>query len=417
MPSEPDLRALQRFARDLRRIREDRDVSLAAVHAATQVPKSQLQSFEAGTLYDKSSLTPVYLRGFVRAYAEAVGISPDSALTHLDSALSGKYEDELAVQYLDVPPSVDESSPSSGSPISSGEEDAGDSEERSSEVEDEEFGERAASAGPGYDSSKGESGRSSREEEASRSSSRASPETSERSDAPGLSSSPQTTSSQARSFFGVWGDLWMKQRSRLLVAAIILVLFALAGILVTTYLGGNSASDSPSDLPEAASLERSAPDSVDAAGPSEAEAPSQPPPRADVTLGDTLYVTVLATSDVRGMRVRQDDDLRRPYWIREGRAKVFPFTRKITIQNQLDSLRLLLEGYAYPESRTDEEGRIVITRDTTQQFFENLRATPSTVSVSPDTVWGGPPTSRAAPLPHFSLLVVRRGSCPALAPV
>jgi hypothetical protein len=112
-----------------------------------------------------------------------------------------------------------------------------------------------------------------------------------------------------------------------------------------------------------------------------------------MTLGDTLYVTVLATSDVRGIRVQQDDSLRRPYWIREGEAMVFPFARRITLQNQLDSLRLLLDQYPYPSSRTDDEGRIVITRDTAEQYADTLRGSPVPVPGSPDTVLGtAPPT-------------------------
>jgi len=97
-----------------------------------------------------------------------------------------------------------------------------------------------------------------------------------------------------------------------------------------------------------------------------------------------MFVTVLATAPVRELRVRQDDDLRRPYWIEEGDALVFPFARRITLQNQLDSLRLFLNRFSYPTTRPD--ARVVLTRDTVQQFAETLQGAPATISATPDTV-------------------------------
>ena len=111
MSSDPDVPALQRFGRDLRRIREDRDVTTATVHTHTQAPESQIQSFEAGTLYEESTMNPVYLRAFVRAYAEAVDLPPHAVLDQLEAALSGNYQNQLAVQYLDVPPSASKPAP------------------------------------------------------------------------------------------------------------------------------------------------------------------------------------------------------------------------------------------------------------------------------------------------------------------
>jgi hypothetical protein len=96
------------------------------------------------------------------------------------------------------------------------------------------------------------------------------------------------------------------------------------------------------------------------------------------------------------MRVQQDDDLRRPYWIEEGDVRVFPFTRRITFENQLDSLRLFLEDYPYPTTRTNEEGQIVISRDTAEQFVDTLRGTPAPFPAPYDTVQIGPVPSSAA---------------------
>jgi hypothetical protein len=376
MPSEPDTSALQRFARDLRRIRKDREVTLATVHAATQVPTSQLQSFETGTLYEQSSLNPVYLRGFVRTYAEAVGLPPDPVLDHLDSALAGEYENQLAVQYLDVPPSVAETDPSPEPSDSSPTGAAEDESQRPSSADD--------GDGAGENASPSSTG---------------SGESSEPPDHPEASSPQQRPSrSPDGAYSGTESPFWVKHRSALLVAIVSLTMLGAVGVLISSYLeNGASPSRSPSEPTRRASgpSNRPSPDSRATTDSAEAEEPPRPRSQADVALGDTLHVTVLATSDVREMRVRQDDDLRRPYWIEEGKAKVFPFARRITLQNQLDSLRLLLERYPYPVSQTDDEGRIVITRDKARQFFDTLRASPSTVPVPPDTVWGGAPPSGA----------------------
>lgn len=369
MSSEPDTSALQRFARDLRRIREDREVTLETVHAATQVPESQLQSFEAGTLYEQSTITPVYLRGFVRAYAEAMDLPPDPVLDYLDSALSGEYENQLAVQHLDVPPSAVEPDPTP-EPSDASSTDPDEVSQRPSETR-----ELDESAPP---TPVGDGGAS------------------EEPDHP-EDPSPTPSSSRSWEIAGIDG-LWSKYRRTLIVAITSLIVLGAVGTL-TTYLESDSPPSKSTSEPArraAASVDRPSPDSQAVADSTGVEETSQPLSQARRTLDDTLHVAVLATADVREMRVQQDDDLRRPYWIEEGEARVFPFARRITLQNRLDSLRLLLERYPYPTSRTDDKGRIVITRETAQQFFDTLRASPSTVPVSADTVRGNAPTSETA---------------------
>lgn len=414
MANESDTSALQRFARDLRRIREDRDVAIGALQEALQAPESQLRSFEAGTLHDQSKMTPVYLRAFVRTYAEAVGLPSDPVLDSLESARAGEYQNQLAVQYLDVPPSdlePDPSSERSGSSLA----DEEDSRQASSAEHEGDAGGDAQS--PPLDSSAGDG---EREEDLPRAEAEERggvPPSSSESDGPDSPSDrrAESGSKQAPTRSAGATDVeeerafWTEHRNTLLVGIIGLLVIGVGGTLIITYLGdGNPASDSPSDpSPRAeASAEPSFPDSTAAGDTSSADTqPADRRPRADVTLGDTLYVTVLATSDVREMRVQQDDNLRRPYWIEEGDARVFPFLRRITLQNQLDSLRLLFERYSYPVSRTDDEGRIVITRDDARQFFDTLRASPSTGPSSSDTVWGDAPApgadslSRSGPLP------------------
>jgi len=427
MPDDPDTDALERFARDLRRIRENREVALARIEEATQIRQSHLQSFEDGTLHEKSKMNPVYLRAFVRAYAEALGLPPDPVVDHLEASLSGDYQNELSVQYLKVPPSKageegpsarpgtsprekreapsppDESSPQ-GSSQSTASDRSPDAAESGDAPEDSspQGSQETEGSSPDVDGAEdlSEEVPTDKGERPTASSSAGFPES--RPDA-GSTVSATTTdpsgpdsrdrrSATTSSFAERWSDLWPPRRGVLIVAAIGLVLVVLLlGGGLGLFRGDSEPTAAPTLQSEAsAPAQSSAPDlPADTVG---QDTTSEQRPLADMTLGDTLYVTVLATSDVRGIRVQQDDSLRRPYWIREGEAMVFPFARRITLQNQLDSLRLLLDQYPYP-SRTDDEGRIVITRDAAEQYADTLRGSPVPVPGSPDTVLGtAPPT-------------------------
>ena len=374
MSSDPDVPALQRFGRDLRRIREDRDVTTATVHTHTQAPESQIQSFEAGTLYEESTMNPVYLRAFVRAYAEAVDLPPHAVLDQLEAALSGNYQNQLAVQYLDVPSSASEPDSSTGQPDTASREDEQETTPRGSSTDEGTDSGGAQSTGREHESGKTEG----------------------ESETPDPDPEDETVSTASTTESG--GTLWSENRGASLVAIAGLFLIAVVGALIYASLGEtDSAPNSPSESSArtVASADQSSPDTLAAADTAEIDERPQQASSGDIALGDTLHVTVYATADVRELRVQQDDDLRRPYWIREGEAAVFPFARQITLQNQLDSLRLLVERYPYPVSRTDDEGRIVITRDKVQRFLDTLRAAPTTVPSSPDTIRGTVAASEA----------------------
>ena len=374
MSSDPDVPALQRFGRDLRRIREDRDVTTATVHTHTQAPESQIQSFEAGTLYEESTMNPVYLRAFVRAYAEAVDLPPHAVLDQLEAALSGNYQNQLAVQYLDVPSSASKPDSSTGQPDAASREDEQETTPRGSSTDEGTDSGGAQSTGREHESGEMEG----------------------ESETPDPDPEDETVSTASTTESG--GTLWSENRGASLVAIAGLFLIAVVGALIYASLGEtDSAPNSPSESSArtVASADQSSPDTLAAADTAEIDERPQQASPGDIALGDTLHVTVYATADVRELRVQQDDDLRRPYWIREGEAAVFPFARRITLQNQLDSLRLLVERYPYPVSRTDDEGRIVITRDKVQRFLDTLRAAPTTVPSSPDTIRGTVAASEA----------------------
>ena len=96
-----------------------------------------------------------------------------------------------------------------------------------------------------------------------------------------------------------------------------------------------------------------------------------PAPAAPVELPETLRLVVTGRNDgVQEMRVTVDDDVRRPYWIEVDSARAFSFINQIIMENQLQDATLEVQGRTYPTSRTDERGRVIITRDTVQRLLQ-----------------------------------------------
>ena len=424
MPDDLDTPALRRFARDLRRIREDRSVSRTAIQEETQVHASHLKSFEAGVLHEEERMNGVYLKAFVRAYAEAIGLSAETVVEHLESALSGTYDDQLAVTFLNAPSTeADVSEAATASPSPEGEQDAADSPSSPSDKPEEKTSEDKlgpeeappektrtdptqvvssdAQSPAGQSQSSTRSGASASEAAGERPSPDVQEEphfsdlAEEEEKAAGLSSArgraPRQGPSQADSFPSNVQEVLTSHRDKILTTIGIALLVGLVGGLGFYLTRGGATSEPPSggETLGASPAADAGPAAAEATGDTSAPAPrSARRPPADITLGDTLHVTVRATEDVRELRVQQDDNLRRPYWIEAGEARVFPFAERVTLQNQLENLELLLEGYRYPVTSTDEQGRVVIRRDTAEQFADTLRGAPASISEPPDTIRG-----------------------------
>lgn len=166
-------------------------------------------------------------------------------------------------------------------------------------------------------------------------------------------------------------NVFAQYRREIIGGAILLVVLVGAALF---FVGGDEAAPpapEPTSTPDTVAAEAPAPD-------------PERPPLANVSLGDSLRLTLVAQRDVTGIRIQRDDDLRRPYWIDAGEATTFPFARRIIIDDELDDVDVLLEGYRYPEDRTDARGRLVITRDSAQAFVDTLRGAPVELDASPN---------------------------------
>lgn len=537
MPEERDA-ATRRYSRDMRRIREEHDISIEDIHEDTRIAKTLLESFEEGSIYDHPTFNRVYLRSFVRVYAEAIELAPDEALDALEAALDGTYGNGLAVEHcgedplkseaeisdegaasdssqkeedgqgpveeeevesrdgedesaedeytgteppaggvggrggivgparavgtdregaaeekedsfrtersreedtpslisvddghskeseeadtssastdssFDDPPSVEDSSFWEEDDSSSDEDRSEDSSEVSSgatpfdstedpEPEQPQRPTEDPSSTPVEQSAEGESAQESssvspsQEEEASPQpvgeefgivgepeevGSRASSSASAPSGSPSQEAPARPPESSSGSGLA---NLWSGRRREMFISGVgILVLIGLLFGLGWSYFAETepstasmAASETTEDTTQAATQ-----DTVATASSSEQ------PPRVSLSLGDTLYVTVVAETNVSELRVRRNGDLRRPYWIEEGEARVFPFTNQISFEENLDNARFFLGRYPYPSPERDGLGRIVIDRETVESFADTARGRPQSLSASVDTI-------------------------------
>lgn len=84
------------FGAHLRSEREARSMRVDEISASTKIPVRVLLSLEQGRLEDLPSR--VYVRGFVKAYARALGVSAEDLLGRLEDAT--RVDDEVRVESL-----------------------------------------------------------------------------------------------------------------------------------------------------------------------------------------------------------------------------------------------------------------------------------------------------------------------------
>ena len=84
----------EHFGSCLRRAREERALTIGDVSASTKVPRSAIEMLESGALAGLPA--HVFVRGFIRSYAKAVGITDAKPLGLFDRAVNAKTEAAIA---------------------------------------------------------------------------------------------------------------------------------------------------------------------------------------------------------------------------------------------------------------------------------------------------------------------------------
>jgi cytoskeletal protein RodZ len=82
----------EHFGSCLRRAREQKALTVGDLSAATKVPRSAIELLEAGSLHGLPA--QVFVRGFIRSYAKAVGIAESEPLSLYDRAINRETEEE-----------------------------------------------------------------------------------------------------------------------------------------------------------------------------------------------------------------------------------------------------------------------------------------------------------------------------------
>lgn len=355
MPDPAITASGERFARDMRRIREEHGVSMDDIHDETMISTHIIESFEQDGLFEHPTFNRVYLRSFMRSYATAAGIDPDTALEQLERALQGEYANELAVTYLGDEP-LEETPEPAPAPDSEADEPSGDGDpapesrsaaERSGDAASDRAEASAPDVLPETPSQKGKPAP-------------AQPDEGEAADESGPDAGRR----------GVMIGIG-------LVLAAVIAWVLIDGLGGSDASGPNQSAATMADTADTARLQPVPAESLAAA------------PR--VALDDTLYFTLIAQERLNPIRIRRDEDLRRPYYFNRGQAGVFPARQQIIVEGELPSIRLLINGHEYPLQARGLDDRVVITRDTVQAFLDTTQTTPLSLVVPVDTfqVLGG----------------------------
>jgi hypothetical protein len=91
---------IEHFGISLRRARQTRALSLGEISSSTKVPRSALELIEDGKLDGLPA--DVFVRGFIRSYARAVGVNEVQPLAQFDKALRARAEAARAESALPV---------------------------------------------------------------------------------------------------------------------------------------------------------------------------------------------------------------------------------------------------------------------------------------------------------------------------
>lgn len=336
MALQEDLASAQRFAHDLRAIREAKGLTIERVHHETMIPHGVIEEFEHNALIENPQFNRVYLRSFVRTYAATLHIEEKLALEALEEALSGIYQHRLAARYLD-----EGEGPPPGTPPAGSETGPPEASSRSEKQSTEPASPRPERGPPGAKPA------------------RAPIVTSVEARRPPLPPPTPATKTDDRSP--------ARDAAGPVVVGLAIATVIVLGVLL--FLWQRNVSSAPDEPAPAIPSDSVTP--VGTTPPELMQAPLEEPARIEV--GDEIDVLVIAAGQpVQRLLVQIDDDLRRPYWIEPDSTIAFQAEERIALENQLSRIQLRVEGVPYPLEPAPGP-QLVLTRGTVQNFLDSVR--------------------------------------------
>lgn len=355
--------ALRLLTDDLRDERKRRDMTLEQVYERTRVPIDVLQQFEADGLVESKMFNQVYLRSLVRSYAFAVGL-PAKALTEVfDDASQGRYDRtwitraaasidaELEKKLLREAAEERKQLEAEGREIKRLEaerraREAAENDDRAAQQRAEEELRTLTAQREQQDAERAEQAHQSAVE------SGADWETTSghAADRPPVERKTRRSTSSDTP----WG----------IIIGAVVALLLVAGAAFW-FFGG----DDDGDERIAQTTEQT--DPVE---------PTRPPPPSpdDITLPDELTLTVRADgAPIQNIKIKRDEDVRRPYWIEIGQSRDFPFVEEATLcltdacQPLPEFVVVTVEGQPFPKNA---DGTTVINREAVREAVASARA-------------------------------------------
>lgn len=85
--------SLDNFAKELKAKREEKDITLSYIYERTRIDANYLSEMEKGNF---DFMPDLYVRAFIRKYADVIDFPPEDAIKMYDAALKGKTVEELS---------------------------------------------------------------------------------------------------------------------------------------------------------------------------------------------------------------------------------------------------------------------------------------------------------------------------------
>jgi len=341
--TESTLAAGRRLARDLRSIRRKLGIDLKEILDQTRLAEDVIEQLEETALMGNPVFNQVYLRSLYSSYGSVLKVSHADMMQALEEATSGHYIGSLATKYLGetiTVPEENEETDVDPEVVEQAEETESESEHPPVEEDPSELDEADDSEPEPDDTIPDE------------------PDAVE-------VVAPFVPTPADRTGHSEMGSLekFLRERSTVLLpnmSGFLILIVAGAALIAMIWFSVSWLMSSPEPIVEEEIV-------------SDSSEVFMIPAPAPVVLLDTFQVDIIAQLETLDpVRITQDRDLRRPYWIQHLDTLSFQISERIEIERELMNARILVDNFVLPSEWYQEEVRVEISRQMIQSWLDSL---------------------------------------------